>query len=319
MTRNSKKNIIMLLHGLGDNLLAFPALYDFYKERGERVSLVLLNNGSYDFWKNIIFVESIYVIKSNNRPRYWNTVAFFLKDYWHFKKLSKEIIEKNGVKKYNLRFLTINLLPNFLEKFLSVFFDRHKLTKIYRELGIKSINKFTKFKLDNFLKEKNQNKLEKFLLENKLENKLEKKNYIAIHRKSFYEKKNISKAQIERLAKEFPDKKFVLVMDAKMADDENRNEGGGLSLPNVFYTAKYGFNIIDIYYLIKNSSLNIVIDSSVMHLAQFVDTPTFALFKHKFDPKIIVPFASSIHYKKIWPPSEANEFLTLKQEIYATG
>lgn len=291
-----KKKVLIILHGLGDHIVLFPVLYDYYLQHNKKkLYLVVLDNGAKDFWDTINFVEKTFIINPGGQPHYWNAPKFFLRDYPRCMNLAREVLAANKIDNYESILLKGSLIPNILDKTIFESVDRHKIANAYNELNIRPENIYTHLSLESFFKKSyDTKKIEEFFKENSIK----KNDYILIHRKSFYDKKNIKKEKIEKLAREFSDKKFVIIMDQQMNKDEIENEGGQIILKNVIYTTKYNFSIIDIYFLLKYARCSIVIDSSIMHLSQFVFTPTLVVFKTKFSPKRIVPFAGNIMYKE---------------------
>lgn len=302
------KDVIMLLHGLGDNLLLFPVIYDFYLQTKSKPILIVLNNGAKQFWDNINFIDKIYIVKPKTHPRYWNFLMFFLRDYWECLKLTKQVLVSYA--SYKLYFVKITLLPTLVEIRLLFSHNRHKTTNTYKKLKISAQHQYDKFDLEHFfLTKPDISNLMKLMKVCRLTNM----NYIVIHSKTTSPLRNISNKHIIEVAKNFTNKIFIIIMDQNMKKVELKEDGGEIKLPNVFYSTNYDLGIFDLYYLVKWAKCNIVIDSSIMHLCQFTNRPTFAIFKDKHIPKWNAPFGMNIIYKEIY--NELQERRDIEQFI----
>lgn len=282
----SHNNPILIVHGLGDTLLLFPLLYDFFLQNNKKkLNLVVARKyGVKSFWGNISFINKVYEIEIDNHPRYWNFLKFFLFDYDMCLRKAKAITHENS-----FIFIKITLFPLFVENILSFFLDRHKLSLGYKELKIKSTHQYKKINIEDFFIHSKENKVLNYL--KKIKVGVHK--YIIIHRKTFGDTKSIQKSQIENLTKKFPKKNFLIIMNKEMMELEKLMESGNLQGKNIQYISD--FDVIELFYLLKFAQCSIVIDSAMMHLSQFTNTPTLALFKvKKVKPKLIVPFAKNI-------------------------
>src|SRR5579872_586296 len=304
MNSSSKYPIIMLLHGLGDNILLFPALYDYYLQNGKiKLDLVVMKvYGASNFWENINFVDKVYEISPESHPAYWNPLRFYTKDYFTCIHLVENVAGRN-----NIIFLKITVFPLFFENFLSLFLNRHKLNKAYNELKVEPVNNNKFLNLETFFKNKSDRRVEMFLKKHRLK----KKSYIVIHGKTFAESKSLPKSQIQKLIKAYPKLNFVVIMNSAMKKDEEVNENGNINEKNVVYTTEVAFTISELYYLLKYSFCNILIDSAMMHLSQFVKTPTLALFRvRKVKPDLVAPYSKNIKIAKVYNAESESESMS---------
>ncbi len=285
-----KTTPIIILHGLGDNLLLFPVLLDYSLQHKSKLNLVVAKNyGSKSFWENIRFVNSVREITLDAHPRFWNIFYFYLIDYAKNIQKAKKITHDQ-----HFIFLKISVLPLFVENILSSIFNRHKLTLAYNELHITPKNTINTISLEDYFKIPKFSTVLRWLKARELK----KFEYICIHYKTFSESKSIDKQLINLFIATYPKISFIIIMTKQMQDNEENN-GGLIEQKNAYYATE--FDVVELYYVLKFAKKNIVIDSSIMHLACYTKTPTLAIFKvKKIKPKLILPEAKNITVKQMY-------------------
>lgn len=273
-----KKNLLLIfLHGLGDNIMATPAV----KELSEiyDIDIIIYDKTLSDkLWGNLPFINKVYKLSLPYHPYYWNPIKFWLKDYWMVKKEVGNIID---IKKYDkVIFSKIYLLPHFMYILFPFLLKRyHKIDQIAYELGIKNLkNKKTYFNIPL----ENQKKGEDFLSKHNIgtDDKI-----ITLHLLTVAKERDLSlplaQKLINKLSLQYRNLKFIILGSSQTHKDEFSRYNMHLSGDNIIYT--YGENfqedILTSAYLIKKSKVFIGVDSGPFHIAGALDVNTIGIFR----------------------------------------
>ncbi len=131
-----EKILVAILHGIGDSLMAMPAIHELKKKyHGSSITVMTIKNPAFqDLWKYCDDVDEVIFSSLDYNPKYGNPM-FWTGDYW---KIKNDI--RRAVKAYGFTrsfFVKMILMP--AKVYANVKLPRymeHKTFKVARELGV---------------------------------------------------------------------------------------------------------------------------------------------------------------------------------------
>jgi ADP-heptose:LPS heptosyltransferase len=126
--------LIVFLHGLGDNVMLTGPLREYHKANpSHRISLLILDNGSPQVWRNNPHVDQIFTSRTGHNPHYWDPFLYWRKDFWDLK---QEIRHVCGQKHFDrVIHVSIGCMPELYYR-LTRTYGPHKTHRIAHDLGI---------------------------------------------------------------------------------------------------------------------------------------------------------------------------------------
>lgn len=269
MSEGKPRILVVFLHGLGDNIMATPALRGLKKKFPKsHITLMCLKTlPAKDIWEANPYVDEVVESKFPFNPRWWHPIAYFFSDHW---KLLKEIRKLDREKRFDKVYI--------VKLFLDRRFKSHKIIRIAKELNVI----LDDYKTDFFVSKEDINEAEKILRKYKLKSG----RYVCLHRTaSDYDRKSWSMKDAQDVCNALKEKVLVFNSDKSFRLEENK-ESGHLKGKNVVnYISK---NLRVSAAILKKSKGLIGIDSIMSHIAGAFEVPAIVLYKgakpHKYMP-----------------------------------
>ena len=136
--RDAKSVLMVFLHGLGDNVMFTGPIREYHKlHPAHRISLLILNNGSPEVWRNNPHIHEVFTSRTGRNPHYWDPVRYWRKDFWE---LRREVRHVCGQRRFDqVIHVSIAMMPELFYRFTGSY-GPHKTFRIARDLGIPAKN-----------------------------------------------------------------------------------------------------------------------------------------------------------------------------------
>lgn len=298
MAKDGRPRILVaVLHGLGDNIMATPAVRALRKKFPKAyIAIMGLKTLPTSYiWKGNPYVDDYFDSLISYNPRWWNPFAYFLVDYW---KIMKELGAIKRIKHFDKVYVVKMLLDRR--------FKSHKIIRIAKELNVN----LTSYKTDFFLTKKDFAEADKVLRKYKLR----KGKFVCLHRvASDYDRKSWKLEYAQGVCDTVKEK--VLVFNSeKSYKIEGKKEGKHLQGKNVInYVSK---DLRTSAAILKRSKMLVGIDSIMSHLAGALGIPAVIMFRGA-NPRKYAPIESK-RYKIITSNFGAENILGEMNEIQKT-
>lgn len=131
-----EKLLVVLLHGIGDSLMAVPALHALkQKHAGSTLSVMTIGHPLFrDLWSSNKDVDEVLLSSVMHNPHYGNPL-FWASDYWAIRRDAANAVRVHGFTK--VFFVKMFTMPAKLYGYLPFErYRRHKTEVIARELGV---------------------------------------------------------------------------------------------------------------------------------------------------------------------------------------
>ncbi|OYT41036.1 hypothetical protein B6U80_02125 [Candidatus Pacearchaeota archaeon ex4484_26] len=259
MKKGRPRILVVFLHGLGDNIMATPAIRALRKKYPEAYIAImgLKTLPVRDIWENNPYIDEYFESSFSYNPRWWNPLLFQLVD-------KKKIIREIKILKKEKRFDKVFVVTLQNRRL-------HKIDRIAKELGVKLITR--NYRL--FLKIPTKTARE-FIKKNKIKGKI-----IAIHRVSSHYKRSWKFKEAERFINLIKNKdkniNFFIFNSLKSFKEEERREGRHLSGKKI-----YNINTFSLKSAIALFSLCdyfVGIDGFFQHIASAYKIPSIVITK----------------------------------------
>ena len=132
----TEKILVVLLHGIGDSLMAVPALHALKKKYPDSsLTLLTINHPVFhELWKNNPDVDEVIFSSLHKNPHYGHPF-FWFKDYWTIKRDIRRAVRTHGFTQ--TFFIKMFLMPAKIYSFLPFQrYKKHKTHRIAEELGV---------------------------------------------------------------------------------------------------------------------------------------------------------------------------------------
>jgi ADP-heptose:LPS heptosyltransferase len=262
------KILVVLLHGIGDSLMAVPALH-LLKEKhpGSLLSVMTINHLLFkELWKYNKDVDQVLFSSLKHNPRYGHPL-FWLGEYWTIKKdIKKAVAQYNFDQVY---FVKMFVTPAKVYAHLPLKrYQEHKSVIIGRELGIEMIPKQSSLAYG----EEDTKWAQQYVKQNKLDSSI----LVGMHATGSSTNKSLPKEDVEKAIEMLTSLGYQVVL----FDSPQSAERSGIPAKAVHYISD---SILHSAALIDRCAFLVCVDSGVGHVAAALDKPLF-----------------SIYFKKIW-------------------
>lgn len=268
-THNQMKTVIAFIHGVGDNLMATPAIRA-YKAQHPDESITLVVRGDTDaahVWEGNPYVDGVIKLE-RPYPDYWHPKYYFM-DRAPLVRRLRAIRDEIGASK--LKHLTVNTLPMIAYRVIP---HPHKTVKIASELGVR----LGSTEMEVFPAPRHRALANDFLSAYLPD----RKRIIAINRTGSAPYKYWALEKYEELIHALTREGFAVVgcYTKASADLELAIDGRRAHIPSENYaeTLQMDGHLLTTAALFDRCEAVISVDSAPMHLAAAVGVPTIAIF-----------------------------------------
>ncbi len=258
--------LIVYLHGIGDHLLATPAIHAYRKQHPDtRITLMTLNDQTYrDLWSTNKDIHRVISSSLTINPRYGHPL-FLLHDYW---------IIRHDIKKADqcyhfsrIHFVTHYFLPAFFYSFLSFLprYSTHKCFLIARQLGVPLAICDYLFSLPPSA----SSWATQYLKKNNLSRPL-----VGVHFNGSSPSKSLPYSPAEKIMELLLSRGYrVLVFNSPSSYKNEKHHHGGTHVTNVVSS-----DILQTAALLDACDFFIGVDSGIAHLAGALDKKVFCIY-----------------------------------------
>jgi ADP-heptose:LPS heptosyltransferase len=184
--QDAKSILMVFLHGLGDNVMFTGPLREYHKlHPSHRISLLILNNGSPEVWRNNPRIHEVFTSRSGRNPHYWDPARYWRKDFWELRREVRHVCEQRHFDR--IIHVSIAMMPELFYR-LTRSYGPHKTWRIARDLGIPPKNLTPEIFL-----ELDQAGAEEFVRQNQL------CQYAVLHPFSRYVRRGVGVESIQRI------------------------------------------------------------------------------------------------------------------------
>ncbi len=280
----AEKILVALLHGIGDSLMAAPALQAL-KEKHPRSTLTAMTIKQpvfNDLWKHQPCVDDVLFSSLDYNPRY-GSPFFWVGDYWRIK---SDI--KNAVKRYGFTqtyFVTLITMPSKVYEHIDIQrYREHKTLKIARELGVELGNNRYTFRYGD----EDRKWVRMFLSEHKLDSEI----LVGLHVSGSTPNKSLPADATHSLIKMLQDDGYKIVVFHSKGSYERDKE----NLPHeegVFHFVSD--NLLHSAALVDQCQFLVCVDSGVGHIAAGLNKRLFSIFFKKMWMKNSLALGDDVH------------------------
>jgi ADP-heptose:LPS heptosyltransferase len=291
-SKKQDRLLIVFLHGFGDSVMLTPSLKHLSKKY--QIDVVTYDATlSHQLLENLCYVNKVIKVSLGRHPKYWNPIIFWACDYWV---ILKKVFQCCDLSIYtDIKVVKIYCLPHFMYSFFPFLLKRnHKIDQIAYDLGIKTLqDKKTEVSIPS----KNVVSAVKFANLNLINSKLT----VLIHSVTVEKERDIPPEFVNDLISHVLDIKDsnVVICGSKESYYQIYNrEYEYIKSDRVFYTfnSVTSLDIMTVAELIRNSTIFIGIDSSLLHIAGALQVDTIAIFnRSKIKPNQRVAFNKNIY------------------------
>lgn len=284
-----KSLLLVNHHGIGDNVMMTPSVRAL-KLANPHLEISVLVSSEYsaisELWKTNPYVKRVITSKISFHPKFWNPLAFYLKEYWPIRQEYKEVQAAYSIQKVKL--VRCQYLPELIEnKVLFFLLPTHRVDRIAFELGLKLVDYKYDVSFDNHHKEK----AIRFLKGSGMD---KVPLLVGLHTVSTAGERTWDLSKVRVVVETLNNKygaKFILFHDKKSFDLERKLSDERLDNRLVACTCD-GQNSLDILTtsaLVSMCNVMICVDSALAHIANAVNTPLVLLCDPKNPIKTRIP------------------------------
>jgi len=260
-----KHVLIVYLHGIGDHLLAMPAIHAYKKHHPHtKITIMTVHNTSYiDLWKHSNDIIRTIFSSLTKNPRYGHP-SFWLKDYWT---LRRDIIKAKAQYNFDkVHFIIHYTLPAALYAKLPLKkYTTHKSILVAKKLGVHlpkhnyvfTISAAEKKWADAYFKQQHI-----------------KKKLVGLHLTGSSPNKslsyNLAKPLIEKLHQQ---NYHVVIFNDPSSYKREKHHYTGKDITNFIST-----EILKTAAIVNTCQFLICVDSAISHLAGALHKPVFCIY-----------------------------------------
>ncbi|MBN1899296.1 MAG: glycosyltransferase family 9 protein [Spirochaetes bacterium] len=238
-------------------------------------------------WKNNPYIDKIYNSNLTYNPRYWNPLAYYLKDFWIIRNEIKELVRTYRITRvyFPKSILTVfqkiernALTAGWPNRFFRKIFLSHVVHKIYRLAGEMDLD-LDDPRTELYLKKNDMKQARAFLKKCGIS---KKDILIGLHRTSGDDRKNwdIDEAQVfcDMAVQKFK-AKCIIFNGPRSYEEEFEKEGKHITGKNIYnMVTDPPLDILSLASLIKSCDVMVATDSGPGHMADAMDVPLVSLF-----------------------------------------
>ena len=260
------KTLVVLLHGIGDSLMAAPALHALKQTLPHSsITVMTIRRSAFsDLWKHNPDVDEVISSSLDYNPRYGHPL-FWMRDYWRIRKDIRAAVREHHFNK--VYFVKMYLMPAKIYSLLPLHrYREHKTFRIAREIGVTLDNNNYTFTTSN----KDRAWARAFLKQHRLDPDI----LVGLHFRGSSKNKSLpqkTRLNLIQLLNNLGYQPLIFDNNDKIAKEDQPLDATYYLSDNLLHTAA----------LIDQCNFLVCIDSGVGHLAAALNKKLFSIYFRK--------------------------------------
>lgn len=261
----AEKILVVVLHGIGDSLMAQPGLHALKKKYPDSTLTVMTikNSAFKDLWSTDDVVDEVLFSSLEHNPSYGNPL-FWIGDYWTIQHDIRRAVKTHGFT--HVYFVKMFLMPAKIYSFLHLpRYEKHKTLKVARELDVTLYDQHYHLTY----RDDDRRWAETFLSERKLDSDV----LIGIHTSGSHPSKSLPAEAVQQLVETLRSLGYqVLAFHSAASYERDKN-----SLPSDVPVCMSD-SLLHTAAVVDRCKALICIDSGISHLAAALNKKVFSIY-----------------------------------------